>query len=178
MHDVFQYLKAKWSLWAFGLTAMALVPFMAYLGGQDVALGCYVSLILGFLLVLLLFVDGRSYVARLRQLRAICAHLEALPEALPEPQDALDIANQAVIRALAVQLAQTSRALEAAQREDLSYYTLWVHQIKTPIAAMRLVLQNGAAQEADVLCQELFKIERYAELALQYVKLGRSQTTL
>ena len=120
MHDVFQYLKAKWILWAFGLAAMALVPFMAYLGGQDVALGCYVSLILGFLLALLLFVDGRSYVARLRQLRAICAHLEALPEALPAPQDALDAANQAVIRALAAQLAQTSRALEAAQREDLS----------------------------------------------------------
>ena len=171
MHDVFQYLKAKWILWAFGLAAMALVPFMAYLGGQDVALGCYVSLILGFLLALLLFVDGRSYVARLRRMRAICAHLEALPEALPEPQDALDLANQAVIRALAAQLAQTSRALEAAQREDLRYYTLWVHQIQTPIAAMRLVLQNGAAQEADVLCQELFKIERYAELALQYVKL-------
>ena len=53
MHDVFQYLKAKWILWAFGLAAMALVPFMDYLGGQDVALGCYVSLILGFLLCLL-----------------------------------------------------------------------------------------------------------------------------
>ena len=94
-----------------------------------------------------------------------------LPEALPAPQDALEGACQAIVRALAQGHQEASRALEAAQNENLTYYTLWVHQIKTPIAAMRLVLRENDSAEALVLRQELFKVERYAELALQYVKL-------
>ena len=51
------------------------------------------------------------------------------------------------------------------------YYTLWAHQIKTPIAAMELVLRQDTSPQAEVLKQELFKVQRYAELALQYNKL-------
>ena len=91
--------------------------------------------------------------------------------ALHRPQDALEGACQAIVRALAQGHQEASRALETAQNENLTYYTLWVHQIKTPIAAMRLVLRENDSAEALVLRQELFKVERYAELALQYVKL-------
>ena len=160
MRDVFHYLKAKWMLWAFGVMAIALTLLIAYLGGQSMALAWYTAAILGFLLALLLYFDGRRYIGRLRLMRTIRTHLGALPEALPAPQDALEGACQAIVRALAQGHQEASRALEAAQNENLTYYTLWVHQIKTPIAAMRLVLR-----------QELFKVERYAELALQYVKL-------
>ena len=50
------------------------------------------------------------------------------------------------------------------KRRDMSdYYTMWTHQIKTPIAAMRLLLQEeGAAACKDSLQkerEELFKIE-------------------
>lgn len=151
--------------------AIALTLLIAYLGGQSMALAWYAALLLAFILGLLMYFDGRRYIGRLRLARTIHAHLGALPEALPAPLDALDAENQALIRALTAQYAEVSRTLEAAQNENLSYYTLWVHQIKTPIAAMRLVLQGSAAEEADVLRQELFKVERYAELALQYVKL-------
>ena len=171
MRDVFHYLKAKWMLWAFGVMAVALTLLIAYLGGQSMALAWYTAAILGFLLALLLYFDGRRYIGRLRLMRTVRAHLGALPEALPAPQDALEGACQAIVRALAQGHQEASRALEAAQNENLSYYTLWVHQIKTPIAAMRLVLRENDSAEALVLRQELFKVERYAELALQYVKL-------
>lgn len=171
MRDVFHYLKAKWMLWAFGVMAIALTLLIAYLGGQSMALAWYTAAILAFLLALLLYFDGRRYIGRLRLMRTVRAHLGALPEALPAPQDALEGAYQAVVRALAQGHQEASRALEAAQNENLSYYTLWVHQIKTPIAAMRLVLRENDSAEALVLRQELFKVERYAELALQYVKL-------
>ena len=54
---------------------------------------------------------------------------------------------------------------------DLSaYYTLWAHQIKTPIAAMRLLLQQEGAENGE-LGQELFRIEQYVDMALGYVRL-------
>ncbi|MCM1038626.1 MAG: sensor histidine kinase [Ruminococcus sp.] len=55
---------------------------------------------------------------------------------------------------------------DAARRDMEDYYTMWTHQIKTPIAALRLLLQD----EKQPL-EELFKIEQYAEMALQYARL-------
>ena len=44
------------------------------------------------------------------------------------------------------------------------YYTMWVHQIKTPIAAMRLTLQGMDTAEARELSEELQRIEQYVEM--------------
>ena len=51
------------------------------------------------------------------------------------------------------------------------YYTLWVHQIKTPIAAMSLLLQEEDTPENGELSMELFRIEQYVEMVLQYLRL-------
>ena len=46
------------------------------------------------------------------------------------------------------------------------YYTLWAHQIKTPIAAMHLLVdEDGEA------ARELFKIEQYVDMLLSYIRL-------
>ena len=55
------------------------------------------------------------------------------------------------------------------QKEKEDFYVLWVHQIKTPIAALNLLLQDAEKNEA--LCrQELFKIENYVDMSLNYLK--------
>lgn len=55
---------------------------------------------------------------------------------------------------------------DAGKHDMEDYYTMWTHQIKTPIAALRLLLQD----EKQPL-EELFKIEQYAEMALYYARL-------
>ena len=55
---------------------------------------------------------------------------------------------------------------DAKKRDIDDYYTMWTHQIKTPIAALRLLLQD----EKQPL-EELFKIEQYEEMALHYARL-------
>ena len=52
--------------------------------------------------------------------------------------------------------------------EMMEYYTLWAHQIKTPIAAMRLLLSDKEESECE---EELFKIEQYVEMVLTYLKM-------
>nr|WP_067194751.1 sensor histidine kinase [Streptococcus sp. DD10] len=53
----------------------------------------------------------------------------------------------------------------------LDYYTLWGHQIKTPIAAMTLLLQDLDGETKKLLEQELFKIDGYVGLVLHYLRL-------
>lgn len=70
-----------------------------------------------------------------------------------------------------------------ARQEMMDYYGMWVHQIKTPIAAMHVLLQ--AASESQVedertarehwkdkeMKLELFKIEQYVEMVLTYLRM-------
>ena len=54
--------------------------------------------------------------------------------------------------------------------EELTdYYTMWVHQIKTPISALRLLLQENREENKAEL-SELFKIEQYVEMVLGYLE--------
>lgn len=58
------------------------------------------------------------------------------------------------------------------QREYQDYYTLWAHQMKIPIAASRLLVADlSIGEEREALERELFKIEQYADLVLNYLRL-------
>jgi len=56
------------------------------------------------------------------------------------------------------------------------YYTVWVHQIKTPISAMRLKLQSEDSDTARKLSADLNRIEQYVEMALAFVRLDSEST--
>ena len=53
--------------------------------------------------------------------------------------------------------------------EMTDYYTMWAHQIKTPIFALRLLLQENPSANKEALA-ELFKIEQYVEMVLGYLR--------
>ncbi len=77
-------------------------------------------------------------------------------------------------------LARQKRKVMEDGREEMArmmdYYTLWVHQIKTPIASMRLRLQNEDSELSRSLLSELGRIERYVEMVLTYLRLEGSGT--
>ena len=63
-------------------------------------------------------------------------------------------------------------------REMVEYYTMWTHQIKTPIAAMHLLLQEEETPVSKELQGELFQVEQYVQMALQYLRMERMNTDL
>ncbi|MEA4927465.1 MAG: sensor histidine kinase [Candidatus Limiplasma sp.] len=91
----------------------------------------------------------------------------ALPAAETEPERCY--------RALAAHYlaARTDDAQAAAdaERERLDYFTLWVHQIKTPIAALDLMAQSDEPVDRELLRQQVFRISQYADAALGYQRL-------
>lgn len=62
--------------------------------------------------------------------------------------------------------------------EMIDYYTIWAHQIKTPIAAMRLILQSEKSETNSELLEQLFRTEQYVEMALQYLRLENMNNDL
>ncbi len=58
----------------------------------------------------------------------------------------------------------------------MEYYTVWAHQIKTPIASMRLHLQNENSALSRQLSSDLFRIEQYADMVLTFLRLDSEST--
>ncbi|MBD5116701.1 MAG: HAMP domain-containing histidine kinase [Ruminococcaceae bacterium] len=61
-------------------------------------------------------------------------------------------------------------------QESIEYYTTWVHQIKTPISVMQMILQTEDTEEHRELSSQLFRIEQYVEMVLNYIRLGGSSS--
>src|SRR5699024_2622013 len=63
--------------------------------------------------------------------------------------------------------------------EQLEYFTLWLHQIKTPIAAISLLMQSQPQQPLKKRVeQELLRLEDYTHMALNYLKIEENGTDL
>ena len=130
------------------------------------------------LIIVLLYgaVDFTHWRRRVRELEGIKGQAALLLSLLPEPRNPEEAAYREIIMELDEDRRTAVSALDAKVRETVDYYTMWVHQIKTPIAAMRLILQEDDTEQGRALSAELFRIERYVELVLSYLRLGGSSS--
>lgn len=62
--------------------------------------------------------------------------------------------------------------------EMIDYFTLWTHQIKTPIAAINILMQTKEFSNEKDVTEQLFKIEQYVDMALQYLRMGSMSNDL
>ncbi len=106
-----------------------------------------------------------------------------LPESLPTRTICEgDFAE--LLHILSANIAELNTKKDAQYADMQDYYSLWVHQVKTPITAMKLMLQNensasSARLQADLardLGRELHRIEQYVDMALTFIRL-ESETT-
>lgn len=90
---------------------------------------------------------------------------------LPKASDLVEQDYQTLLSLLVEDKAKISSKADVSQTEMTDYYTLWVHQIKTPISAMRLLLQTQESMQNSELSVQLFKIEQYVEMVLGYLRI-------
>lgn len=132
-----------------------------------------------------LLIDFYKYYKRHKLLHINREQFFENAEELPEYMDIIECDYQE----LAKELYQAKQGLisknRIAKKELLDYYGMWVHQIKTPIAALDILLQNTERMlyqldEKEMMQKvisvsdmkmELFKIEQYVEMALNYLRV-------
>lgn len=130
--------------------------------------------------VILLGAGYPAYARRCRDARLAADTPGACP-ALAPPEggpDGLEAAYQQSLHALADAYSRTGRTAREQQDDMLDYFTMWAHQVKTPLAAMRLLLQGEEAPPRAELERELFATEGYVGMVLGYLRLGSPQNDL
>lgn len=109
----------------------------------------------------------------LRRLKASALNDPAL---LPKPIGSIERNYNALLQRALDETARLTAEKQSDLRRQLDTFALWTHQIKVPISAMRLMLTDHADQRSVTLQAELFKIEQYTEMALNYARLNASAT--
>lgn len=120
--------------------------------------------------VIFLAVDFRGYWKRTRELENWCRCAAVSTEPLEVPQTMEDELYRSCISQIQKERSAEANRYRAQALEDREYFTVWCHQIKTPIAAMRLLLGEESFPLRDEASGELFKIEEYVDMVLQYLR--------
>ena len=126
---------------------------------------------------LLFLISGiRREWLRHRRLEELGRLPSALQESFPEPITVEDRDYQQIISRLCEEQKQLETQMNLRYSDMIDYYTVWAHQIKTPIASMRLNLQNQDSEFARRILEDLARIERYVEMVMGYLRLDSDFT--
>lgn len=95
---------------------------------------------------------------------------------LPECRNLLELDYQELLGIFDEKILELKSEARIKGQDLSDYYGMWVHQIKTPIAAMHILLQsvedeNPALPELKEMKMELFKMEQYVEMVLTYLRM-------
>ena len=116
------------------------------------------------------FLDFVNYKESYKKLKFLEENILNDLDALPKSLDIRIDYYHKIIEKLYEELEKLAQENRQKNTDMVDYYSMWVHQIKTPIAAMNFLLDNEEVDQK-ILQQELFKIERYVEMVLTYIRL-------
>lgn len=157
------------------LGILGVIYFLYSLPVEPFAYGCVLSVTAALIFGIIGFIH---YWRRYRAMENVCNHIIVTSEELPAAEDALELLYREMINCLRREYHRQESDAKEKYQDMLEYYTLWAHQIKTPIAAMRLLLQSEENTVTKPLSMEVFKIEQYVEMVLGYLRSDNMSSDL
>ena len=136
----------------------------------------YYSIILcAFIGLIYICINFINYYKKHIQLYKLQNEISISLENLPSPKTLMEEDYTNLILNLNKEYKTYISKSDIAKSDMIDYYTMWVHQIKTPISAMKLLIQTSESEISSDLSSELFKIEQYVEMVLSYIRLGSNE---
>lgn len=165
------YLKSKWLGISFYIGTLIILIIIFYLYALPIEPIIY-GFSLSFILILLLgSLDYLKYNEKHMFLINLKNCIDVSISDIPIANQLIEQDYQELLKIL-----YREKSILLNQQEDkyvdmMDYYTMWVHQIKTPLSALKLLIQAEDKLENKDLLTEIFKIEQYVEMVLQYLRL-------
>ena len=180
-------------IWILMIVTMSCIHLLyMYLIGarkQDVV---YAAVLDAILLLITVLVGFFRYSSKVKALSNALERPVEEQAQLPEATDDVEMLYQRLLenQSIARSESESSAAIRQSQMRD--YYSMWVHQIKTPISAMKLLLEVEREELGQLICDdeqsqyllsdnmdsfedELFRIEEYVGMALQYQRVSSTE---
>ena len=135
----------------------------------------YSVMLCSFIGLIYICINFINYYKKHVQLYKLQNEISISLENLPSPKTLMEEDYTNLILNLNKEYKTYISKSDIAKSDMIDYYTMWVHQIKTPISAMKLLIQTSESEISSDLSSELFKIEQYVEMVLSYIRLGSNE---
>ena len=169
------YLKKNIKVYILFVVFIAIFFIMFYLYNLPLEALIYTGSFCFFTALIASFLDFVNYRESYKKLKFLEQNILNDLDALPKSLDIRIDYYHKIIEKLYEELEKLTQENRQKNTDMVDYYSMWVHQIKTPIAAMNFLLDNEEVDQKN-LQQELFKIERYVEMVLTYIRLDSTSS--
>ena len=153
-----------------GMLALALFLIAS---GNHMQTVLFILIVWLFILVLCLMLFCFFRKKHLDKLLNMTEQLEErylLPEIIPKPQRAEEQVFYQMMRMAEKSMLERIGNVQREREEYKEYIEQWIHEVKTPITAMKLICENNHCSFSRDLMAELEKINRFTEQALYYAR--------
>ena len=164
------YLKKNIKVYILFVVFIAIFFIMFYLYNLPLEALIYTGSFCFLTALIASFLDFVNYRESYKKLKFLEKNIINDREDLPKSLDIRIDYYHKIIEKLYEELEKLTQENRQKNTDMVDYYSMWVHQIKTPIAAMNFLLDNEEVDQKNFQ-QELFKIERYVEMVLTYIRL-------
>lgn len=170
------YIKQKSKILLIILLFCIIFAIVFYLYKLPVEAVIYPSLLCILFGTILMVLDFAKIKRRHKILEKLGNMPSAMIDELPSVSNINDYGYQRIIRSLQKEISQLESDSNNRFNDMVDYYTVWAHQTKTPIASMRLTLQNEDTPLSRKLLSDLFRIEQYVEMIMAFLRLDSTSS--
>ena len=130
-------------------------------------------LLIGLMFFMLDFRQVRKKHEKLCEIQRLTS---AMIDTLPDIKSIDDADYQNLIKNLTKEVSDLEYNGSIKYMDMIDYYTVWAHQIKTPIASMHIALQSEDTPLSRRLYTQLFRIEQYVDMVLAFLRVDSTST--
>lgn len=136
----------------------------------------YAAMLCLFVLFVIIIFHFYNFCKQHNERQHLLNNILIMTENLPEPRTLAESDYLEMIEKLRnINYANITKYTNE-RSESIDYYTTWVHQIKTPVSVMSMILQSKDTDDYCQLSSELFRIEQYIEMILCYFRLDSNSS--
>lgn len=130
----------------------------------------YSVIICGFVASIMITYDFYKYNKNHQALRDVKNNIRFTIDSLKEPKTLIERDYQGLIKILYADKKTLILEKDKKHTDLIEYFTLWTHQVKTPLSAVNLLVQLREDEKEDIE-KQLFEIEQYVDMALQFLRI-------
>lgn len=153
-----------------GMLALALFLIASGNGIETVLFVLVVWLIILISCLLLFYYSRKKYLDKLLDMTEKLDERYLLPEIMQEPERADEQVFYQIMKMSEKSMLEHISEIHRERQEYKEYIEQWIHEVKTPITAMKLICENNRCSFTRDLMAELENINRFTEQALYYAR--------
>lgn len=168
-----QYLKNQLLVLLINLLGMLALALFLIASGNNIQTVLFILVVWLIVLascLLFFYFSRKKYLNKLLDMTEQLEEQYLLPEIMQKPEKADEQVFYQIMKMAEKSMLERIGEVQRERKEYKEYIEQWIHEVKTPITAIKLICENNRCSFTRDLMAELENINRFTEQALYYAR--------